>query len=545
MKSIRHGRVLLPAFLLLTFLCSCSSSDPAERQSAEPEGVITELSFPETTEEIAAEAEAAIAEAESRFRRILAASPRTFENTVAAVDSLIAQGKRTANKYLFLSMASPDAELSAAAGDSYLNFAQWYFYFLAAPDLHAALTAFDETSPSLEGEDRMLREKIWRTLRIDGGMGLEGGERIEYMETALQMEYLKSAVQVNVIAGEPESNSIPLLDNLIQLRAKAARIRGYESWADLKTERSMAGTGEEAMNFLRNLSGGLDDRFAGQAGILLELKRKDVQDPQANLYMEDVPRYQQKHIEEAFQLEEGGRERVFSYDKSLAVLFRIAREVFDIDIRRETLPGPVWHGDVGYYIARDVSTGDFLGSFYLDPFRREGKNNWPRVGIISEGWTRHDGRRALPALVFFLDFSKPADGTSPVLRYDSLKMLFHEFGHLLHFLCGKGRYANTDATTTNPDFTEIFSQLLEQWTGDLTVLEEIAAIDPATSHPFPTGLLAEVVSANRFFSVMESRLQMMLAVTDLRLHTDVGENDPIDSVHVYNAALAEFFLPYA
>jgi len=538
--------IFLIATLLMLPLAGCSSSDsPVQSKTDNPQrqAIITELRFAETPEEIATETAAALVAAKEQLDAILTAEPRTFENTIVAIDTLLALGERIAFKYNFLRSVSPDENIREAASTAYLGFAQWYLDFLGDSNLHAAVEELQSTLPLLSGEDLKLMQSVIEELK-SGGFGFDEMIQRELAETSINAEYIKMVIQSNIVGGSPRSDNIPLLEELVRLRAKSARLLGHASWSDLRTEHLMAGSGATAMTFLRDLADGLGSSFADLTQDLLILKSRETESEAKSLSVVEASQYQKMYLAEQFGIEEPTKERVFSYQQSLDILFKIAHEVFGIEILSELPPGKTWHEDVSYHIAQESSTGLALGSFYLDPYRREGKDDWPRIKPIAPGLTHEDGSRNLPVLAFVLDFPTPTEGSTLALNYSELRTLFHEFGHLLHYISGKSNYNRTGPRSMYPDFTEIFSQLLEQWLIDPTVLEAIAATETATSSPFSTAYLADIVAANQTFAPINKRFQIAQAMTDLRLHSDYREDDLIDAVQVFNDALTEFYFPH-
>lgn len=535
--------IFLPTLLFFFFLSACAPSDSTDQPQAE-NATITELSFANTPEKIESETTAALARADEQLAEILAANPQTFENTIVAVDALLALGERTANKYRLLAAVAPDSMIREAANISYLTFAQWYFEFIGNNKLHAAVVTFKETSPHLGGEDLILMQTV-EALMKEGGQGLDDAARLELSTASLTAQYYNIFIQKNVITEEePRSYNVYWLEELINLRAKMARLLDFETWSDYRTERLMAGSEESAVTFLQDLSKDLDDRMDEQTQLLLGQKRHETGSEATSLSLNEALDYEKMYMAEAFDIEDPTKAKVFSYQQSLNILFKIAKEVFAIEILPQTPSGTTWQEDVSYYVARDVATGKALGSFYLDPYQRPGKDGWPRIATITTGLTSVNGSRDLPVLAFILDFPQPGDDTPLSMNYQDLHALFHEFGHLLQLISGSSRYHGTSPSKTYPDYMEIFSQLLEQWLTDPTVLTEITATDPTTDAPFSLEYLEDLVAANQFFAPIATRYQIAIAMTDLRLHSDYGESDAIDSVQVYNDALVEFSFPY-
>lgn len=68
-----------------------------------------------------------------------------------------------------------------------------------------------------------------------------------------------------------------------------------------------------------------------------------------------------------------------------------------------------------------------------------------------------------PVIYNVCNYQKPAAGEPALLLWDDVITLFHEFGHTLHGLFARQRYATLSGTNTPRDFVEFPSQINEHW----------------------------------------------------------------------------------
>jgi Zn-dependent oligopeptidase len=58
-----------------------------------------------------------------------------------------------------------------------------------------------------------------------------------------------------------KEKNVELLQSILDLRTRIAHLLGYNTWADYQTEVKMAGNGETALKFLKELKEGLQPKF--------------------------------------------------------------------------------------------------------------------------------------------------------------------------------------------------------------------------------------------------------------------------------------------
>ncbi|MFL5303539.1 MAG: M3 family metallopeptidase, partial [Anaeromyxobacteraceae bacterium] len=139
------------------------------------------------------------------------------------------------------------------------------------------------------------------------------------------------------------------------------------------------------------------------------------------------------------------------------------------------------------------------------------------------------------------NFPRPSPGAPALMEHGDVKTFFHEFGHLLHHvLGGQTRWAAHAGVSTEWDFVEAPSQLLEEWTWDPAVLATFAR-HHQTGEPIPADLVRRMKAADETGKGFQVRQQMFYAALSLELH----RRDPagLDSTALANA-LMERYTPF-
>jgi thimet oligopeptidase len=124
------------------------------------------------------------------------------------------------------------------------------------------------------------------------------------------------------------------------------------------------------------------------------------------------------------------------------------------------------------------------------------------------------------------------------MSHDDVITLFHEFGHLIHAVVG-GRqdWARFSGVSTERDFIEAPSQMLEEWAWDATVLRTFAT--DSEGRPIPEDLVQRMRDAESFNRANQLRVQMFYAAISVGIHADV----PAD-LAAYIDGLSVPYLPY-
>ncbi len=74
-----------------------------------------------------------------------------------------------------------------------------------------------------------------------------------------------------------------------------------------------------------------------------------------------------------------------------------------------------------------------------------------------------DGSYRTPVSAIVANLTKPTAERPSLLLHDEVVTLFHEFGHILHQTLTKAETVRFSGTSTERDFVEAPSQIMEHW----------------------------------------------------------------------------------
>ncbi|XWS69169.1 hypothetical protein CRYUN_Cryun04dG0156400 [Craigia yunnanensis] len=264
------------------------------------------------------------------------------------------------------------------------------------------------------------------------------------------MTYGKRSAKVN----------LSVLEDLVQVRHKFARLLGFSNYADYALNLRMAKTSSKVLEFLEDISSSLSNLANKELSVLKELKKQE--EGELPFGVEDLPYYVKKVEQQEFDVDFGALKQYFPVNLVLSGIFKIFQDLFGLRFE-EIVDADVWHSDVRVFSVFDLSSGELLGYFYLDMYTREGKYGQTCVVALQNGSVPFNGARQIPVALLISQLQKDIGGIPSLLRFSEVVSLFHEFGHVVQHLCNHASFARLSGLHVDPDFVEIPAQVLENW----------------------------------------------------------------------------------
>ncbi|MGE5181173.1 MAG: M3 family metallopeptidase [Acidobacteriota bacterium] len=301
-----------------------------------------------------------------------------------------------------------------------------------------------------------------------------------------------------------------VLRDILVLRAEKAKLLGFPSWADYITADKMIGSGDRAGEFIEKVWKLAAPRAEQDYAELLRTLRAI--DPGAS----EVSDWQKVFLEnrvkkERYEVDASLVREYFPYERVLAGLLEITSEIFDIQYAPVETVEP-WHDSVLVYDV--VRRGDRLGRIYLDMHPREGKYKHAAQFPLK------DGVRGLqlPEGVLVCNFPDPRAGGEALMEHDDVVTMFHEFGHLMHHVLGGHQpWVTQSGVATEWDFVEAPSQMFEEWAWSHDTLSRFAR-HYATGETIPQDLVDKMRHADKFGLGTATVQQIFYAAISLSFH---------------------------
>lgn len=602
----------LAAGSLLLFLAACGDTGDTHSNNAGssdlPQFETSAAALQATFDQVTADADRDLAALAA-----LDPAHLTFENTLLAFEDIVDSVTLASGRAFLLKDVSPTSELAGKArtlGDEYTG---WYHSTFNNGSVYKVLKAYADTHPELEPDQARLLSDTVRAFESNGitpeGVANPAVLELQKQISALQVQIeeavtaataetisfsadeleglseahlarldrdgegyvvrrgdagtMRDVIQTFAVkestrkkaklaAASQAPGNITLITDLVKKRVELAKTLGYATWADYSTATKMAKTGATAANFVNTVSDLLKPKMNAEVSALTDYVTVGVNDENGRIDSWDVPFFENLYLRDT-AVDFSSLKQYFPYDGVLDGMFRVYERVFGLKI--EVVENPdVWHKDVRVLRilnAGGPQDGQVVGYVYLDMFPRlaQGKyNHFESAGLVY-GKTLPDGSYRKPVAALVCNFPVDADGEPENLLYGDIGTLFHEFGHALHVVLGKARFASQTGFAVPWDFVEVPSTMAEQWRFDPGVFKLLAKPDPALTDDFIHTTIAAVKQANLAVKGLFYEGQFAYGKIDFLLHlftnvADVPAADAPDNLVVQaNEIVASTYLP--
>lgn len=322
----------------------------------------------------------------------------------------------------------------------------------------------------------------------------------------------------------------------LELRAEKAKLLGYDTYAALKLDDTMAKTPDAVMDLLNPVWQAAKDKAATDQTDLARLATEAGQnDPIAPW---DWRYYAEKLRAKRFAFDASELKSYLVLDNVIKAAFDVAGRLFGL--RFKELDGvTAWHPDVRTFEILNAD-GSRRGLFLADYFARSSKRSGAWMSGLQSGYSLGDG--STPIIYNVMNFSKPAEGEKALLSLDEARTLFHEFGHALHGILSDVTWPSIAGTSVSRDFVELPSQLFEHWLTVPEILKTYARHE-ATGEPMPQELLDKLKAAETFDAGFATVEFTASALMDMAFHE--AAEPPKDPFEFETETLAKLDMPEA
>jgi thimet oligopeptidase len=530
----------------------------------------------------------AVAEAERLIDGVVASdTPATFAGVMAPLDEAASLMGRCFGETAFAGYVHPGPEVRAAGKEAEERISKWSVELAFRDDLYRAVTRFagTEEARALTGEQARLLEFVLRDLRKAGHeLGAEAREQLR--ELTHRLVELGVAFERNIaesnealtlrpddLEGMPDwyagtlepgeepgtlrvtmayphvipfmenarrrdlrerlsylfntravAPNRPILEEAVAIRARIAGLFAEESWAEHVLDERMAKEPGNVEAFYRDLHAPLAEAARADIARMSRLLAADTGD-------ETLQGYDWRYYDTVLRKTEYGVDpsevaAYFPLHQVLDGMFALTGEVFGLVYR--AVEAPTWHPDVLVYAVVDAGGGETIAHFYMDLFPREGKFSHAAAFPLVPGRRLPDGSYQQPVSAIVANFTKPTAERPSLLQHQEVETLFHEFGHILHQTLTRAELTRFAGTSTETDFVEAPSQIMEHWVWKAEVLGRFAR-HHESGEPIPQDLVDRLVAAKRLNIAVATLRQMQFGVLDMRLHGP-GEDKDLDAI---------------
>lgn len=520
----------------------------------------------------------------------------TFAKTALGFEYAMATFSNQINPLLFLKYTSPDATVRSAADKCETSVQQLLVDLYVREDLYARLKAVKEKAKAMPDLDTRLLDEFLVNFKRNG-LELDSETRKRFIEkkkrlVLLEAEFAKNLVEwddalevtpdelaglsEDYIAGlkkTPEGKyritlDYPryypfmenakvadarrrlefkfnnrggdknrlLLEEAIRLRHETAQMLGYSTHAAYVLERRMAKEPAAVVKFLDRLNGKLKLKGAADLEELVKLKDEDVgaaSDHRINPW--DWRYYDNLLKKKKHQIDHQLIKQYFPIEVVLKGMFEIYETLLSVKFVKEE-NAIVWHESVQLY--RVTDQGKTVAYFYMDLFPREGKYGHAAAFTLQSGYEKPDGGYVVPRSSIVANFNPPSSGSPALMEHSEVETLFHEFGHVMHQVLTKAKYATFSGTNVKTDYVEAPSQMLENWVWEKESLKKLSGHFQDPAKPLPQEHIDRLVAAKLVNSGLRYLRQLSFAKIDMAYHT----SPEVDSTAVYTQVMKDVMM---
>lgn len=315
---------------------------------------------------------------------------------------------------------------------------------------------------------------------------------------------------INLANTGEENDNKALINQILTLRTKKAKLFGFNNYAEYATDNVMAKTPAAAEELLMKVwKPAVAKSYEEIADMQAYVDRHGGDFKIAGW---DYYYYADKVKQERFNFDENEVRAYFPIESVRQGIFRMAERLYGITFK-EVDNVPVYHPDVKVYEVLD-SESKHLATFMTDYYARRGKRQGAWMFVFQEA----NGTKDVRPIVYNVgNFTKPTADSPSLLTIDEVETMFHEFGHGLHGMLTRSQYKGNAGTNVDRDFVEFPSQLHEHWMFEPELLKEYAR-HYRTGEVIPDALVKKLIESSKFNQGFANTELVGAALLDLKWH---------------------------
>ena len=333
-------------------------------------------------------------------------------------------------------------------------------------------------------------------------------------------------------ASHGEKNNSHIIEEILSLRTKQAKLLGYESWAELSLSTKMAKEIKNVEKLLEELRKPAFKTAKNELDSLNKFSKDNGFPNSENLQSWDISYWSELLRKEKLNLDQESLRPWFPLNDVLKGLFKLSEKLFEIKVIEACNEAPIWNNDVLFFNILNKDDKK-IASFYLDPYSRpESKRGgaW-----MDECLNKNNiGRNTLPVAYLVCNQTPPSKDKPSLMSFDEVQTLFHEFGHgLQHMLTTVNLPQAAGINNVEWDAVELPSQFMENWCFHKNTLLNIAK-HYETGERLSDENFEKLVKNRTFNCGMATLRQLHFAITDIRLHSNIYSNQGKNSDEIRN-----------
>lgn len=346
-------------------------------------------------------------------------------------------------------------------------------------------------------------------------IGLSYPSYIPFMQYSVSEDKRKELLIKYLNRGADKN--LEVLQEVLQLRKQVATMLGFPSYAALKHDGLMSKAPKNVWDFELDLVEKVRKKALTDYQELLACKNEYKKTQDTQIYSWETAYYKNILMKTKYQVDNQKVKQYFELNNVLQGIFTITEKLFGVQII-EKPEVTKWHEEVRYF---EVTENEkVVGKFYLDLYPRANKYShaacFPLVAGKEISHATHSTYQT-PVLALVCNFPPPSPEKPSLLTHNDVETFFHEFGHALHVLLTTSPICMYAGTSTKRDFVEVPSQWFEAWAWNYESVS-LFAKHYETQEVLPKELFDKMLAAKNLGSGLMAQSQLFYAMYDLTLH---------------------------
>jgi peptidyl-dipeptidase Dcp len=312
---------------------------------------------------------------------------------------------------------------------------------------------------------------------------------------------------------------------IAKTRLEIARLLGSETYAAHSLQRTMAETPENVYKLLDQLREAYKPALEREMNEVTEFASKMEGKP-VTINAWDYSYYANKLKNDRYSYDEEQLRPYFELNNVIDGVFGLATKLYGLHFTQNN-DIEVYHPDVKAFDVTDEN-GNFIGVIYTDFFPRTTKRPGAWMTGFRDQQVNAKGEDERPQVSIVMNFTKPTAETPSLLTPYEVETFLHEFGHALHGLLTRCKYASLSGTAVYRDFVELPSQFNENYLTEQAFLDSFAK-HYLTGEKLPKELIDKIIKSSQFGASYSCIRQLGFGYLDMAWHTITAPvDDPVE-----------------
>ena len=331
--------------------------------------------------------------------------------------------------------------------------------------------------------------------------------------------------------------NLEILDQLVQKRHEIGQLMGKESYAAYNLSTRMAGTPDRVWEFITDLNVMGKEKAEQDLELIMSVRDGEIAtEKKAPIKPWNYSYYRNQYLKSKYQVDNEKIREYLPMQQCLRGMMDIYQELLDLEFRKVENPS-VWHEEVELYEVYE--NGVLRGRFYLDLFPRPNKESWYYGVSLTNGKQTPEGYE-IPVSMLLGNFTRPTDDMPSLISHGELRILFHEFGHIVDGMSYKGEFVTQ--ASSKADFGEAMSQIFENWIWDYETLSSFAK-HYQTEEVLPKETFDNMLAAKNLASGISLQRSMRACMYDMMLYDKYDPENPMPTDDIWKVLDRQVVMP--